>query len=145
MVRYVEDHMPHIPVRGPGVPTDLNYYVMPATNWIPYTWSTNNVVMGENIHTALGMWQAGRPDQAFQLTKSALLASMFMGICQGNVGLMNYLDVYRRESQRDFADGGGVTARAIVEGLFGLRPDALGGGVWLSSWTLSSSCANSHP
>jgi hypothetical protein len=52
---------------------------------------------------------------------------MFMGICPGNIGSMNYLDVYRRESQRDFADGGGVTARAIVEGLFGLRPDVLDG------------------
>jgi len=83
--------------------------------------------MGENIHTALGLWQAGRAEEAFRIAKSALLASMFMGICPGNVGSMNYLDVYRGESQRDFADGGGVTARAIVEGLFGLRPDALAG------------------
>jgi hypothetical protein len=94
---------------------------------MPYTWSINNVVMGENIHTALGYWQAGRPDEAFRLTKSALLASMFMGICPGNVGSMNYLDAYRRESQRDFADGGGVTSRALIEGLFGVKPDALAG------------------
>jgi hypothetical protein len=94
---------------------------------MPYSWSINNVVMGENIHTALGLWQAGRADEAFRIAKSALLASMFMGICPGNVGTLNYLDVYRRESQRDFADGGGVTSRAIVEGLFGLRPDALAG------------------
>jgi len=51
----------------------------------------------------------------------------------GNVGSMNYLDVYRRESQRDFADGGGVTARAVVEGLFGLRPDALAGELLIAS------------
>jgi hypothetical protein len=38
---------------------------------------------------------------------------------------MNYLDVYRREAQRDFADGTGVMARTLVEGLFGVRPDAL--------------------
>ena len=80
---------------------------------MPYTWSVNNVVMGENVHTALGFWQAGRADEAFRLMKSALLASMFMGICPGNVGSMNDLDVYRRESQRDFADGSGVlVARA---------------------------------
>jgi hypothetical protein len=127
MVEYVDDSMPRIPVKGPGVPADESYHVLPTTNWMPYTWSTNNVVMGENLHTALGMWQAGRAGLAFLITKSALLASMFMGICPGNVGSMNYLDVYRRESQRDFADGGGVSARAIVEGLFGLRPDALGG------------------
>ncbi|HET9396062.1 MAG TPA: hypothetical protein VFO36_08395, partial [Nitrospiraceae bacterium] len=62
-----------------------------------------------------------------RLAKSALLASMYMGISPGNVGSMNYLDVYRREAQRDFADGAGVMSRAIVEGLFGVRPDALSG------------------
>jgi hypothetical protein len=128
-----------IPVRGPGVPADRPYAVHASTDWLPYTWSLNNVVMGENIHTALGLWQAGKTEEAFTLTKSALLASMFMGICPGNVGSMNYLDVYRRESQRDFADGNGVTARAIVEGLFGLRPDALAGELtvapgWPAEW-----------
>jgi hypothetical protein len=127
MTRYVDAQLPHLPVRGPGVPTDHDYQVLATTNWMPYTWSANNVVMGENVHTALGFWQTGRADEAFRLLKSALLASMFMGICPGNVGSMNYLDVYRRESQRDFADGSGVTSRAIVEGLFGIHPDALAG------------------
>ena len=127
MTEYVDTRLPHFPVRGRGVPTDGTYHVLSTTDWMPYSWSINNVVMGENIHTALGFWQAGRAEEAFRITKSALLASMFMGICPGNVGTLNYLDVYRRESQRDFADGGGVTSRAIVEGLFGLRPDALAG------------------
>ncbi|MBE3133891.1 MAG: DUF4450 domain-containing protein, partial [Acidobacteria bacterium] len=127
MARAVDTDIPHLPVRGAGVPDDQPYAVLSTTNWMPYTWSINNVVMGENIHTALGYWQAGRGDEAFRLMKSALLASMFMGICPGNVGSMNYLDVYRRESQRDFADGSGVTSRALVEGLFGIRPDALAG------------------
>ncbi|WP_179954369.1 DUF4450 domain-containing protein [Oleiharenicola lentus] len=116
---------PAIPVRGPAVPTDRAYAVHASSDWLPYTWSLNNVVMGENIHTALGLWRAGKPEEAFTLAKGALLVSMFMGVCPGNVGSMNYLDVYRRESQRDFADGNGVTARAIIEGLFGLRPDGL--------------------
>ena len=129
MARYVRLFLPRLPVRGPGVPpaTDGSLAVYASSDWMPYTWSINNVVMGENIHTALAMWQAGRSYEAFDLTKSALLASMYMGICPGNVGSMNYLDVYRRESQRDFADGSGVLARAIVEGLFGIRPDALDG------------------
>ena len=127
MTRYVDTRIPHLPVRGPGVPADRPYAVLSSTGWMPYTWSINNVVMGEVVHTALGYWQAGRPDEAFRLTKSALLASMFMGICPGNVGSMNYLDVYRRESQRDFADGGGVTSRALIEGLFGVKPDVLAG------------------
>jgi Domain of unknown function (DUF4450) len=132
MTRYVDAQIPHLPVRGPGVPADADYYVLASSNWMPYSWSINNVVMGENIHTALGFWQAGRADEAFRLTKGALLASMFMGISPGNVGSMNYLDVYRRESQRDFADGSGVLSRAMVEGLFGVRPDLLSGRLRLS-------------
>lgn len=127
MTRAVETRAPRLPVRGPGVPADEPYAVLSTTDWMPYTWSVNNVVMGENLHTALGFWQAGRADEAFRLMKSALLPSMFMGIAPANVGSMNGLDVYRRESQRDFADGSGVFARALVEGLFGVRADALGG------------------
>jgi hypothetical protein len=117
--------------------------VLSTTDWMPYTWSVNNVVMGENVHTALGYWQAGRAGEAYRLTKSALLASMFMGICPGNVGSTNYLDVYRRESQRDFADGGGVLARALVEGLFGVKPDLLAGELCITpgfpaAWTHAS-------
>jgi hypothetical protein len=127
MTRYVDRELPHLPVRGPGVPEDEPHYVLSTTNWMPYSWSVNNVVMGEVVHAALGYWQAGRADEAFRLMKSALLASMFMGICPGNVGSMSYLDVYRRESQRDFADPAGVLSRTLVEGLFGVRPDALSG------------------
>lgn len=125
MARSIDTQIPHLPVRGLGVPADL--HVLATSNSMPYTWSLNNVAMNENVHTALGFWQAGRPEEAFRILKSSLLASMFMGISPGNVGTMNYLDVYRRESQRDFADGSGVLSRAIVEGLFGVRPDALAG------------------
>ncbi|MDP0500110.1 MAG: DUF4450 domain-containing protein [Verrucomicrobiota bacterium JB022] len=126
MTRWIDAHIPHLPVYGPGVP-DEPLHVLSSTSWMPYTWSVNNVVMGENVHTALGYWQAGRAEEAYRITRSAILASMFMGICPGNVGSMNYLDVYRRESQRDFADGSGVLSRTLVEGLFGLQPDLLGG------------------
>ena len=125
MVSDISKRLPHLPVRGPGVPTDL--LMLGTSDWMPYTWSLNNVVMGENGHTALGFWQAGQPEAAFRLLKSSLVASMFMGICPGNVGSMNNLDVYRRESQRDFADGSGVLSRAVVEGLFGVRPDGFAG------------------
>ncbi|NIJ21060.1 hypothetical protein FHS95_002752 [Sphingomonas naasensis] len=117
--------MPRLPVTGPGVPGDRPHAMFSTTDWMPYSWSVNNVVMGENAHAALGLWQAGWSESAFTLARSAILASMFMGITPGNVGTLNYLDVYRRESQRDFADGAGVLSRALVEGLFGLRPDAL--------------------
>ncbi|MFT3830115.1 MAG: DUF4450 domain-containing protein [Opitutaceae bacterium] len=125
MTRKVDAEIPHLPVRGPGVPEGLE--VLSTTDWMPYTWSINNVVMAENVHTALGYWQAGRPEEAWRLAKSALTAAMYLGISPGNVGSMSYLDVYRRESQRDFADGSGVLSRALVEGLFGVRPDMIAG------------------
>jgi hypothetical protein len=94
---------------------------------MPYTWSTNNVVMAEVEHTALGYWQAGRPDEAYKMFKGAILASMYLGLCPGNAGMTQTFDMARGEAQRDFADGVGMTARALVEGLFGIVPDALGG------------------
>jgi hypothetical protein len=125
MARYVRDSFPHIPVRGPGVPEGL--VTLGTTNWLPYSWSLNNVTMNENAHGSLGLWQAGDREGAFRIFKGSLIAAMFMGISPGNVGSMSYLDVYRRESQRDFADGSGTLGRALIEGLFGVRPDAVAG------------------
>jgi hypothetical protein len=126
MSRFVDTQIAHIPVEGPGVPGG-NYYTLPTTSWMPYTWSTNNVVMAEANHTALAYWQAGRNEEAFQLFKGSLLDSMFMGLCPGNVGMATTFDMARGESQRDFADAAGVTSRTLVEGLFGVQPDALAG------------------
>ena len=130
MTRYVERELPRLAVRGPGVPEGLSMYS--TSDWMPYTWSINNVVMGENLHTALGFWQAGRPDAAYILARSSLLASLYMGVCPGNIGSMNYLDAYRGESQRDFGDGSGVFSRALIEGLFGFSPDLLAGELTLT-------------
>lgn len=125
MTRQVDDEIPHLPVRGAGVPPGL--FTLSTSDWMPYQWSINNVVMSEVMHTALGFWQAGRPDDAWRMARGSMLAAMYLGIAPGNVGSMSYLDVYRRESQRDFADGCGTMSRAVIEGLFGIRPDALRG------------------
>lgn len=126
MSRFVDTQIAHIPVRGAGVPAG-EFYTLPTTSWMPYTWSTNNVVMAEAVHTSLAYWQAGRGDEAFRLFKGAVLASMYTGLCPGNVGMTTHFDMARGESQRDFADAAGITSRALIEGLFGVRPDALEG------------------
>jgi hypothetical protein len=131
MARFVETHIPHIAVRGPGVPRE-NLYTLPTTRWMPYTWSTNNVVMAESAHTALAFWQAGRADAAFGLWKGCLLDSMFLGLCPGNAGMTTFFDHARGEAQRDFADAVGTNSRALVEGLFGVHPDALSGDLRLA-------------
>jgi hypothetical protein len=138
MTRYIETRLPRFPISGPGVPAG-NFNIA-TTSWHPYTYSLNNVVMAESTHTALGCWQAGRPELAFPLFKGALLDGMFLGLCPGNIGMTTWLDAYRRESQRDFADGVGATARAMVEGLFGVEPDLLAGELtlrpgWPMDWT----------
>jgi len=125
MSRFVDTQLAHIPLLGPGVPDGC--FTLPTTSWMPYTWSLNNVVLAETMHTALAYWQAGRADGAFPLFKGAVLDSMFLGLCPGNVGMCTFFDANRRESQRDFADGVGAMSRSLVEGLFGVQPDLLAG------------------
>ncbi|MBI2513045.1 MAG: DUF4450 domain-containing protein [Opitutae bacterium] len=123
LARYADTALPRFPLTGRGVPPGA--HTIATTNWMPYTWSLNNVVFAESTHTALALWQAGRTDAANRLFRGALLDSMFLGACPGNAGMTTALDVYRREAQRDFGDGIGAASRAIVEGLFGVTPDLL--------------------
>jgi hypothetical protein len=125
MSRFVDTQIARFPLRGQGVPEGCD--TVPTTSWMPYAWSLNNVVLAETMHTALGYWQAGRPESALPLFKGALLDSMYLGLCPGNVGMCTWLDANRRESQRDFGDGIGTISRALVEGLFGIQPDLLEG------------------
>jgi hypothetical protein len=128
MTRFVDTQIARFPILVGDRQTAIgNAYTMPTTSWMPYTWSLNNVVMAETMHTALGYWQANRADGAFPLFKGALLDSMYLGLCPGNVGMCTWFDANRRESQRDFGDGIGATSRALVEGLFGFQPDLLAG------------------
>jgi hypothetical protein len=124
MTRYVDNNIPHIPVLAKGLP-DNNYYVLSTTHWMPYDWSLNNVVMAENLHTALAYWQAGRGDDAFTLWKSTLLDAMYLGSSPGNFAQMSFYDAARGEAYRDFADEIGMTSRSLVEGLYGIKPNAL--------------------
>jgi hypothetical protein len=129
MTRFVDTQIAHIPIQGPGVPP--GYHTLATSNWMPYTWSLNNVVMGETAHTALAYWEANRDDEAYNIFKGCLLDSMYLGQCPGDAGTMTYYDAYRGEAQRDFGDDIGALSRTIVEGLFGVRPDALAGEVVL--------------
>ena len=125
MSRFVDTRLPHFPLRGPGVPEGTQ--TISTTSWMPYDWSLNNVVLAETMHTALAQWQAGRPDAAYSLFKGAILDSMYLGICPGNVGMCTWFDINRREAQRDFSDGVGAMSRTVMEGLFGITPDLLAG------------------
>jgi hypothetical protein len=123
-LRYVDTNIPHIPVRASGL-EDKGYYTLSTTNWMPYEWSLNNVVLAEVTHTALANWQAGRTEEAFKLWKSELLASMYIGGSPGNFAQISHYDAVLGESYRDFGDPVGINSRTLVEGLFGIVPDAL--------------------
>ncbi|MFD1257291.1 DUF4450 domain-containing protein [Mucilaginibacter terrae] len=122
-LRYVDNEIPHIAIQAKGLTG--NYHLLATTNWLPYTWSLNNVAMAENMHTALAYWQGGRSQSAFDLWKSTLLESMYLGASPGNFQQLSFYDAIRGELYRDFADPIGMTARTLVEGLFGIKPNIL--------------------
>ena len=123
-LRYIDNHIPHIPVIAKGW-DEKDLYLLSETNWQPYTWSLNNVVLAENLHTSLAYWQANRNEDAFKLWRSAILETMYLSAGPGNFQQLSFYDAMRGELYRDFADGIGMVARTLVEGLFGIQPDAL--------------------
>jgi hypothetical protein len=121
--RYLDEHIPHIPIRCKEFKG--SFETVATSNWMPYNWSLNNVAFAEVGHTALAYWQAGRPDEAYNLFKSAVLDGMFLGRSPGNVGQISYYDAALGETYRDFGDVIGVYSRDVVQGLFGILPDLL--------------------
>ena len=137
--RYVDTSIPHIPVhyeydrkavsalglKLPKASRDL--YTLSTTNWLPYVWSTNNVAHAEVTATAFAYFLADRPEEGFKILKADILDQMYLSHCPGNFGQISWYDKARSEAYRDFADNVGVSARALVSGLFGILPDALNG------------------
>ena len=122
--RYVDSEIPHIPVLGREL-EDEGYKMVSTTNWLPYSWSVNNVAFAEVAHTSLAYWQAGRFDEAYKLFKSAILDGMYLGASPGNIGQVSFYDAARGESYRDFGDPIGVYSRVLMQGLYGILPDAM--------------------
>lgn len=115
-----------IPVTGDGVPKDAGWQ-MACSDWQPYVWSLTLLVLAENLATALALFQAGLGRDGYELLRGSLLDAGYRGLCPGNFPMSLQLDPHRQESQRDFGDPIGCASRAIVEGLWGLRPDLLDG------------------
>lgn len=123
-LRYIDTEIPRIPVKAKGF-EEKGLYLLSTSNWQPYTWSINNVALGENLHTALAYWQGNRSEEAYRLWRSTLFESMYMSSSAGGFQQLSFYDAIRGELYRDFADGLGVTGRTLVEGLFGIQPNAL--------------------
>lgn len=123
-LHYIDKEIPRIPVRATGL-AEKDLYLLSTTNWQPYTWSVNNVALAEILHTSLAYWQGNRPEEAFRIWKSSLVESMYLGASPGNFEQLLFYDAVRGELYRDFADPVGMAARTLVEGLFGIQPDAM--------------------
>lgn len=127
--RYVDTEIPHIPVVASDN-EEINaggYATVSTTDWLPYSWSINNVAFAEVMHTALSYFQAGRAEAGFKLLKSSVLDGMYLGESPGNFGQLSFYDAARGECYRDFGDPIGVASRVLIQGLFGILPDALNG------------------
>lgn len=143
--RYVDVSIPHIPVvtsvdtlsetidtgwleqlKKAGTQINVDgYSTISTTSWLPYSWSINNVAFAEVMHTALAYFQAGRAEAGFKLLKSSVLDGMYLGESPGNFGQISFYDAARGECYRDFGDPIGVASRVLVQGLYGILPDAL--------------------
>ncbi|MDR2915815.1 MAG: DUF4450 domain-containing protein [Tannerella sp.] len=126
--RYIDTEIPHIDVVSDDL-KEKDLQTIATTNWLPYSWSINNVAFAEVMHTSLAYWKAGRNEEAFKLLKSSVMDGMYLGSSPGNFGQVSFYDAARGECYRDFGDPIGVASRALIQGLYGIYPDLLEGTV----------------
>lgn len=124
--RYITSHIPHIDVEIAGQ-EHSDYQVISTSDWLPYAWSINNVASAEIMHTALAYFEAGNSAEGYRLMKSNIMDQMYLGQSPANFGQINYYDAARGECYRDFGDNVGISSRTLIQGFFGIVPQALDG------------------
>lgn len=116
---YIHREIPHIDVASTGLQT------IATSNWMPYSWSINNVAAAEVMHTALAFFEAGRADEGYRLMMANVMDQMYYGASPANFGQVSRYDAARGECYRDFGDCIGISSRTLLQGLFGIIPQAL--------------------
>ena len=120
-VNWMTTHIPHIRVE------DTGYKTIATSNWMPYSWSINNVATAETMHTALACFEAGNAEEGYDLLMGSVMDNMFYGQSPANFGQLSHYDAARGECYRDFGDCIGISSRTLIQGLFGIIPEALYG------------------
>ena len=115
--KYMDREIPHIPV-APELST------LATSNWMPYTWETNNVYPAAVMRAAMACFKAGRNEEGFRLLKATVIDQLYDGSSPANFGQTSKYDVVQGDQGRDVADHISIAARTLTEGLFGIRPDA---------------------
>ena len=119
--QYIDRNIPHIDVEKTG------YQTISTSDWTPYSWSINNVAAAEVMHTALAYFEAGRSGEGYRLMKANILDQMYYGQSPANFGQISHYDAARGECYRDFGDCIGISSRTLIQGFFGIIPQALYG------------------
>ena len=121
--KYVDKEIPHIDVER----STFNVQTIATSNWLPYSWGINNVAAAEVMHTALAYFEAGRSEEGYRLMMANILDQMYYGQSPANFGQISKYDAACGECYRDFGDCIGISARTLLQGLFGIQPNALEG------------------
>ena len=121
--KYIDNEIPHIDIECSA----SNLQTIATSSWLPYSWSINNVAAAEVMHTALAYFEAGRPEEGYRLMMANVMDQMYCGQSPANFGQISKYDAARGECYRDFGDCIGISARTLLQGLFGIQPDALNG------------------
>lgn len=129
--KWIDNNIPHIAVDWIADNEELSekgpFNTISTSNWMPYSWSINNVAPAEIMHTALAYFESYRNEEGFRLLKSNILDQMYIGSSPGNFGQLSFYDAARGECYRDFGDVIGISSRTLMQGLYGIIPDALNG------------------
>ena len=95
-----------------------------TSNWVPPVWSIRELWPGDNYHLALSYFQAGLPEDAWDIMRGSFMHYAFNHTVPGNLGAS--------QGGVDFSECSHPFARTLVSGLFGYNPDYPNGKVNLS-------------
>jgi hypothetical protein len=85
------------------------------SNWVPSLWSLREMWPGDDYHLALAYFQTGLADDGWNVLRGTFPLMAFYGPVPGDLGYPC--------GGTDFNDCASMFCRAVVEGLFGYRPD----------------------
>ena len=128
MLHWVDNNLRHESTPGGG-------QACWSSNWFPnagrsYTHSTYELAYGEQLNLALTNYLVGRADEAYALLRSAI-CGIYNGPTPGGLSCHMYVDG-RQRMNNEFADSISMWGRAVVEGMYGIRPKRPRGVVELS-------------
>jgi hypothetical protein len=94
------------------------------SNWVPSIWSVREMWAGDDYQLALAYFQTGLGDDGWKVLRGMFPETAMFGNVPGDMG--------HAAGGTDFNDCNSMFGRAVVEGLFGFRPDYADGQVLIA-------------